>query len=152
MTESVLMALVVWLALQLAAPNKLVLLRMPGVLTHEIAHWLAAHLTRSSPGPVRIPWRKDKAGYLTYATVKFTPGFFTAGVVAMAPLFVAPWVATPLIAAGPITAVIAGAVMAHSWPSGADWRVLLSKPASWPAAAAAVTFSYIEWWTSWIAG
>lgn len=149
--SALLAALGSYLALSRARAGGLLLFRAPGVLVHELAHWLAAQLTRSAPSPIRIPWRKDEKGGVTYAQVEFTPGFLTAGLVAMAPLIVMPWVAIFLIQGGPIPAIVAGSVVAHSYPSGADWRILLSKPASWPFAVVAVAMSYIEWWNIWIA-
>lgn len=140
-----------YLVLRHTRPGGLLLLRAPGVLTHELAHWVVAKLTASSPTPIRVPWRKSKEGQITYAQVEFTPGFFTAGLVAMAPLVAMPWVAILLIQGGLLPAIAAGSVLAHGYPSKADWLVLFSKPASWPFSVIAVAASYVEWWNIWIA-
>jgi hypothetical protein len=140
------------LAVLLAAPpTRAVVLRLPGVLAHELAHWVMALLTCSSPSPIRIPWRRGKDNVVTYAEIEFTPGTFTAGMVAMAPLMATPWLVTALLSAGPLPAVAAASVLAHGYPSRADWKVLLIKPLSWPFAIAAVGLSYVTWWSTWIA-
>lgn len=150
--SALLAALGSYLVLSQTRAGGLLPLRAPGILVHELAHWLVAQVTRSAPSPIRIPWRKDKEGGVTYAQVEFTPGFFTAGLVAMAPLIAMPWVAIFLIQGGPLPAIAAGSVLAHGYPSKADWQVLLSRPASWPFSILAVAASYIEWWNIWIAG
>lgn len=150
-TVPAMIAAACWLVLARARPENLFLLRAPGILTHELAHWVTAKLTRSDPSPIRVPWRRGKDGSVSYAHVEFVPGFLTAGLVAMAPLIVTPWAAMALLQGGVLSAIAAGSILAHGYPSGADWRILLSRPASWPFSVIAVSVAYIEWWNTWIA-
>lgn len=65
------------------------LFTLPGTILHELCHYIVALFTLSRPSfPSIIPQRID--GNLALGSVSFVPGFFTAWLVALAPLYLMP--------------------------------------------------------------
>lgn len=117
---------------------------------HELAHYLTAAATGSNPSALRIPWKTDDAGNLVYGEVEFEPGWGSASLVALAPLFLTPWVVAFSMQAGILGAIGAGSILAHGFPSKTDFLVALRYPLSWPLAALGVYASFTGWVALWL--
>ena len=108
---------------------------LPGLLAHEMAHWLVALLTRSRPQPLSIIPKRTPQGWQLGAVV-FEPKVLSAGLVALAPLYIltplAWWLCSAGWSAGGLRAVGAGylfvALLWGAVPSRTDWVIALRHP------------------------
>jgi len=108
---------------------------LPGLICHELAHFLVATVTGSDPSPISLFPKRIKGGW-ELGSVRFSPGWSTAGFVALAPLYLLPPIAVLVVhefakaAAG--EQALAGYVVATliwgAWPSGPDWKIALRYP------------------------
>lgn len=108
---------------------------LPGTIAHELCHYLVALLTRSQPSHFTIFPRRVKGGW-ELGSVRFVPGLFTGGFVALAPLYLMPPIAYAAyyfsaqvnvywqVALG----YMAGLVTGFMWPSSVDWKVAWYRP------------------------
>lgn len=109
---------------------------LPATAAHELAHWTVALLTGSRPSFPSL-WPRRHGTYWELGSVEFSPGPFTAGLVALAPLW----------CLGPLAYWLWGAVSAQDsyvvqsaqgacigylllgcWPSSQDWAVAVRYP------------------------
>ena len=112
-------------------------LTLPGVLAHELAHWTLGWLTVSHPTQFSVFPHRDGARHWTFGSVRFEPGFFTAGLVALAPAYCLPglaWMGWRLSAGASAAAQVAlgygiSVLLASAVPSTADVRIALRYPA-----------------------
>lgn len=112
------------------------LVTFPGVLLHELAHFIVATALNGRPGPIRLFPRKEADGTWVLGSVSFHPSWWNAGFVALAPLFVLPafaWVLLPYFAGGELRdSVIGGYLLAclvrGAIPSPADWTIAFTWP------------------------
>ena len=108
----------------------------PGVLLHELAHFLVASVLNGRPGPIRLFPRKADDGSWELGSVTFYPSCWNAGFVALAPLYVLPalgWVAYPYLAGGNFQDNLAGGyllacLVRGTVPSSADWTIAFTWP------------------------
>ena len=110
---------------------------LPGTFVHELAHWLIALLTGSRPGfPSIIPHKRDEGGWVL-GSVTFRAGFLTAGLVALAPIYLMPplaWLIYRVASDAPDVAVQGGGgylfavLVLSAWPSRADLGIALRYP------------------------
>lgn len=139
-----------WLALRVArGPYLLWFAKLPGTLAHELAHYLVAVATFSSPSPISLHLKRDANGW-RLGSVAFLPGFWTAGLVALAPAWVLPLVIYGLwreayvsglvynLAAGYLAMILAAAAL----PSRQDWSIAIRYPAGTLIIAAGAAFAF----------
>lgn len=116
-------------------PFSVWLAHLPGTIAHELAHYVVALITRSSPEPISLRLRRSAEG-LTLGSVTFRPGLITGGAVALAPLWVLPLIVIGLwlnvAHASPLYALVAGytglILLFAAMPSRADWAIALRYP------------------------
>ncbi len=123
------------------------LILLPGVIAHELAHWIIGFLTFSRPSfPNLIPKRQGNEWIL--GTVYFVPGFFTAAFVALAPLYILPVIAIKFVLPYQqysdlfvqlLAGYILSVVLIASLPSSADWKIAFSRPVSFVVFVVAAT-------------
>lgn len=125
-----------WMALWAArGPYSGWLARLPGTLAHEFAHYFVALVTFSSPSSMSLRLKRIEGGW-ELGSIDFRPGFWTAGLVALAPGWILPlciyglWreaaasSATYNLVAGYVAMTFAyGAV-----PSRSDWGIAIRYP------------------------
>jgi hypothetical protein len=108
---------------------------MPGTIAHELAHYLTAILTLSHPAPISLlPERMGQSWVL--GSVVFKAGWFSGGVVALAPLYLLPLCAWWLYDLGADSSLgtaagcgyLAALCLQGAWPSPQDWRVAFTHP------------------------
>jgi hypothetical protein len=107
----------------------------PGLLAHEVAHFLVALLTRAHPRPLSITPQRTPQGWQLGAVI-FQPRALSAGFVALAPMYLlaplAGWVCHAGCNAGGLRAICAGYLcVTFLWgaiPSRADWVIALRYP------------------------
>lgn len=108
----------------------------PGVLLHELAHFLVATVLYGRPGPIRLFPKKTPEGGWVLGSVEFFPSWWNAGFVALAPLYILPavgWVLFREFHAGGIQDVCLGGyllacVVRGAVPSSADWNIAFRWP------------------------
>jgi hypothetical protein len=108
----------------------------PGVLLHELAHFLVATVLYGEPGPIRLFPKKRADETWELGSVTFSPSWWNAGFVALAPLYVLPvvaWVVFREFHTGSIQDVCMGGYLLAcigrgSVPSGADWDIAFRWP------------------------
>jgi hypothetical protein len=108
---------------------------LPGTIAHELCHLLVAFLTGSKPSNFSIIPKKVKGGW-TLGSVAFVPGRFSAGFVALAPLYLMPVFAylAYLFSSevGEYAQIglgyAAGLATGFMWPSGVDWKIAARYP------------------------
>lgn len=108
---------------------------LPGILAHELAHYLVALLTGSNPRPLSIALRRTERGW-ALGSAEFEPGLISSGLVALAPLYLLPLVSLGVMlssqGASVPRALLAGYVAATllyaAVPSRADWRIAIRYP------------------------
>jgi hypothetical protein len=112
------------------------LVAFPGVVLHELAHYVTALLLRGTPEPISLVPHKQADGSWVLGSVTFYPSWWNAGFVALAPLYVLPSIGYVLFhhlqAENPRDILIGGYLLACiAWgciPSSADWKIALSRP------------------------
>lgn len=108
----------------------------PGVLLHELAHFLVATVLYGQPGPIRLFPKKTPEGTWVLGSVEFFPSWWNAGFVALAPLYILPavgWVLFREFHTGDIQDVCLGGYLLAcigrgSVPSSADWNIAFRWP------------------------
>lgn len=109
---------------------------LPATAAHELAHWIIALITGSSPSLPSL-WPTRIATGWQLGSVRFNPGWLSAGWVALAPL----WCLAPAAAWGVfwrtpelndwhemLQGVLWGYVAWGSLPSSQDWLIALRYP------------------------
>lgn len=113
----------------------LIFFNLPATVAHELAHWLVAQVTRSRPGfPSLWPRRNEKGWVL--GSVTFSASFWSAGLVALAPLLVlgplSVWGLWLRAKGQPADEFLAGVGFAYTlWgsiPSSSDWALAAKYP------------------------
>ena len=123
------------LLLSLQDPLMEFVLGLPGIICHELAHFIVAFLLLADPRPINLVPQKDGDRWIL-GSVKFEPHWWSAGPAALAPLYVLPCIIyiighfafkfTPAwqLAAGYCCAtVVWGAI-----PSREDWSIAVKQP------------------------
>ena len=108
---------------------------LPGVLAHELAHYLVALLARARPRPLSITPKRTTHGWQLGAVV-FEPKAISAGFIALAPMYlltpIAGWLCSTGCRAVGLGAIGIGyLVVTLLWgaiPSRADWGIALRYP------------------------
>lgn len=108
---------------------------LPGTIAHELAHYLVALVTFSNPRPISLRLKRSSDGYQMGA-VEFRARWPSAGMVALAPLYVLPAIAWILLqrleSAGAAQSAIVGylsvILLRGAVPSRADWIIALRYP------------------------
>jgi hypothetical protein len=116
-------------------PRKEFVLGFPGVVCHELAHFIVAFILMSDPMPISlIPHREGDRWVL--GSVSFTAHWWSAGPAALAPLYLLPgliyvlfvhagqWPPGWQIVSGYFCATLAWGLM----PSPADWQIAFFSP------------------------
>lgn len=111
-------------------------LGLPGTLAHELAHFMVAFFLRANPRSLRLFPTRDEQGNYTLGSVLFEARSFSAGWVALAPLYVLPVLMGLLLhwarAQTYLIQVLCGYVLAclavSALPSSADWRIARQYP------------------------
>ena len=110
-------------------------LALPGTIVHELCHYLVALLTNSKPSHFTIFPKRVRGGW-ELGSVRFVPGVFSGGFVALAPLYLMPPIAFAAwwfshgmnvywqMALG----YLAGLATGFMWPSSVDWKVAWYRP------------------------
>jgi hypothetical protein len=112
------------------------LVAFPGVVLHEIAHYVIALLLRGAPEPISLMPKKDPDGTWVLGSVTFYPSWWNAGFVALAPMYVLPaigWGLFHSVQGDSLTDILLGGylIACIAWgsrPSGADWKIAFSRP------------------------
>lgn len=109
---------------------------LPATIAHELAHWTVAVLTGSRPSfPSLWPRRHDT--YWELGRVEFLPSTFSAGFVALAPLWCLGPLAYWLLVSTSVQdsyvvqsaqGACIGYLLMGCWPSSQDWSVALRYP------------------------
>lgn len=108
----------------------------PGVVLHELSHYLVAIALRGAPEPISLVPKKRADGTWVLGSVTFYPSWWNAGFVALAPLYVLPllgWGIYHALRNGSFAEMSLGGYLLAciAWgmrPSGADWSIALSRP------------------------
>lgn len=112
------------------------LLALPGLIGHELAHFLIAWVLCAEPRPIKLYPVKDEDGGWTLGSVDFTPAWWSAGAIAIAPLYLLVpviyllfhlayrWTLGWQLAAGYLAAVLTW----NALPSGKDWGIAIRYP------------------------
>lgn len=108
---------------------------LPGTIAHELSHYVMALLTLSSPSPISLFPRRVPTGWIL-GSVSFKAGWFSGGVVALAPLYLLPCCTWGLYGysqhSSPSIAAVCGYVGAlclqGALPSRQDWVLALLHP------------------------
>lgn len=116
---------------------------LPGTFAHESAHWLFAAALGGDPTGFSIFPTFDGRSMSSLGHVLFQPSSLNAAAVALAPLHlavVAVWLvilsARCAISARLLLCYVAVCCWQAMWPSGADWAIARSWPASFGTFAA----------------
>jgi hypothetical protein len=112
------------------------LVAFPGIVLHEMAHYVIAAALNGKPEPISLIPKKEPDGTWVLGSVHFYPSWWNAGFVALAPLYILPaigWVLfNNLQDDSPQDIVIGGYLLAciawGSGPSAADWKIAFSRP------------------------
>jgi hypothetical protein len=134
------LAVALLVSLQLLVTKRFValaLLRLPSTIAHELSHWVVALALGCRPSGLSIiPKRlEDKSWRL--GSVMFYPGTFSAGFVALAPLWVmgtaSYWIlwlrpVSPHLGTEVLAGVAGGLAAWAAPPSSTDWHVALRYP------------------------
>lgn len=148
LAPSLALAAAIWVLSQ--RYSAFLLLRLPGTLCHELAHFLAGLLTFARPASLSIIPRRSNGGWTLGEVRLANARWYNAAPTALAPLalILLPWwVAVLRTPPGwQFSALDAGLAFLLApqflacWPSAADWKLALR---SWPlflAAAGAAWF------------
>lgn len=108
----------------------------PGVVLHELSHYVIAIVLRGKPEPMNLVPQKQPTGEWVFGSVIFYPSWWNAGFVALAPMYVLPAVGWALYSNlqddALMDIVFGGYLLAciawGSKPSSADWKIALSRP------------------------
>lgn len=108
----------------------------PGILAHELAHYVTALTTGANPDPINLSPKREGNRWVM-GSVAFQPGWLSAGFVALAPLYMLPfsillvyWLtSTASPGAQLIGGYVAGCLFMGAWPSRADWEIAARYPA-----------------------
>lgn len=139
MNLSILVATLV--VLHLANPRRIashVVQSLPSTLAHELSHYLVAAVLGCKPtGFSLIPKRMSKTSW-QLGSVSFTPGLFSAGLVALAPLWLQGlisywilWLRPPSSDIGIelLSGIVGGISVWAAIPSKVDWNIAIRNPA-----------------------
>jgi len=126
---------VIWLGRVQSGPL-FFLVAFPGVVLHELAHYVTAVILRGRPEPISLVPKKRPDGVWVLGSVTFVPTWWNAGFVALAPLYVLPligWVVYWNLHAGSVDEVLIGGYLLAciAWgfrPSRTDWGVAFDYP------------------------
>lgn len=110
---------------------------LPGVVAHELAHWLTALVCGGSPRSLSLIPRRLSDGSYALGSVTFHPRWFNGAVIALAPLWFIPlvsaaivyWVVPDLLLWQQFAALaLIGAALRGLLPSRTDWLIALRYP------------------------
>lgn len=113
------------------------LVMLPTTIAHELAHLLVAIVTFSRPESISLIPKRDGDGGRTLGEVGSRPNIITGGFIGLAPLVLLPplaiWLAYwQLSFSSPVARVVAGlytgGLITASWPSMADWKMVVRFP------------------------
>lgn len=112
------------------------LFTFPGTVAHELAHFLVAFILRANPRLPRL-WPRREGIRWILGSVTFEVGWFSAGLVALAPAALLPLGAWACHAALPVEEGLEAAALGYTagvllWgavPSPQDFRIALRYPA-----------------------
>jgi hypothetical protein len=112
------------------------LVAFPGVVLHEVSHFVIAVVLRGAPEPINLAPRKSADGTWVLGSVTFYPSWWNAGFIALAPLYVLPLLGWGIYCAlhdGSLAEMLLGGYLLAclAWgmhPSRADWSIALSRP------------------------
>jgi len=125
-------AILLWAA---RGPYSMWMVQLPGTLAHELAHYLVALVTLSSPSPMSLQLKRTAQTW-ELGSITFRPGRWTAGLVALAPAWVLPLCVYGLWreagVSGATFNIIAGylavTLALGSVPSRTDWAIAFRYP------------------------
>lgn len=114
-----------------------ILMVWPGVVAHELAHWIVALLTGCRPGMPNLWAKRNSDGSVTLGHVIFEARFFFSAWVGLAPLLILGPAAlflvfTPINASFTVAicnGVLSGYLAWGALPSSQDLKVALQDPA-----------------------
>lgn len=129
------------------------LVTVPGTFIHELAHYGFALLLGGNPGTFSIIPSFSGGQMMSYGHITFSPSWWNAATVALAPVLVAP-ASVWLMAFGtrlslPLNALCVWAAAAgfySAMPSSADFAIALTYPGSWLPAIFILCVSLWIWW------
>lgn len=130
-----------YVVIYLANPRRIaaqVLQSLPSTLAHELAHYLVALMLGCHPSDFSLlPKRISKTSW-RLGSVSFIPGMFSAGIVALAPLWVlgllSYWILwlrppSPDLWIELLAGIVGGITAWGAVPSSTDWSIAVRYPA-----------------------
>jgi len=134
------LAVALLLSMQLLVTRRfaaLALLRLPSTIAHELSHWAVALVLGCRPSGLSFVPRRQPDNSWRLGSVMFYPGTFSAGFVALAPLWVMGTASYWILWLRPVSPALGTEVLAGlaggiaAWaalPSSTDWHVALRYP------------------------
>lgn len=117
-------------------PGFFFFLTLPGVIVHELSHWIAAALLGGRPSRLSIVPVQDPAGYWVLGSVRFHATWWNGSFVALAPLVGNVAVAAACLVFSPQDVVggatcgyLAAVILRHASLSRTDLGIVLRQPA-----------------------